>query len=101
MRISDLTDEALEQIAADHTKAAAWNGVDQRRKDTALAYAGALHELLDRRRAAELRTRTAPAIKLAIAHVEVLRKQAIASGSPAAQACLDMQLSLLKEYDKP
>lgn len=68
-------------------------------KTTNLAIADAFQELLDRRLEAETMKKSGAAMKLAVAHVSMLRDQAISSNMTASAACLDMQLELLRKYD--
>jgi len=101
MHLSSSTDAQLEQLATDCDKRASraaqygLPGVAESME----ARASIIRELLDHRREDARRARIVPAIKLAIAHTEVLRDSAVANGQPASVACLEMQLSLLKEFD--
>jgi hypothetical protein len=100
MRLSKFTDAELDQLAADCLKRAdprTYAPVDV--MATSEARAAVFHELLDRRAEDAKRTRSDAAFKLAIAHIEMLRDSAIANKQTAAVVCLDMQLSLLKEFD--
>jgi hypothetical protein len=99
MRLSEFSDQELEKMGDNCVKRSTCPGPDSV-KATQLARASVYYELLDRRREDAQRVRSAPAIKLAIDHVEMLRDTAIANKQTAAVACLDMQLSLLKEFDR-
>lgn len=103
MRLCEFTDDELELLGSQCLERASRASKYALTEVAAVqtARAAVFHELLDRRREDAARKRTVPAIKLAIAHVETLRDSARANNQQAAIACLDMQLELLKEYDKP
>jgi hypothetical protein len=101
MRLCEFTDEELERMIADRKKGVDYTHGDETVRSTQLAIAGVFEELLDRRRADALQTRTGAAMKLAIAHIEMLREHAVEKDKPLAVACLDTQLKLLKEFDQP
>lgn len=102
MRLADFTDDELDlmgnQCLERAARASKYGLAEVAKVQTARATV--FHELADRRREDAARRRTVPAIKLAIAHVEMLRDSATANNQQAAIACLDMQIELLKEYDK-
>jgi hypothetical protein len=101
MQLCNFTDEELERMVADRSKGVDYTHGDETVRATQLAIGGAFQELLDRRRADALHAKTGVAMKLAIAHIEMLRGHALDQDRPLAVACLDMQLAVLKEFDQP
>jgi len=101
MQICDITNEELERMIADRRKGVDYTHGDETVRATQLAIAGIFQELLDRRIAAARQTSAAIAMKLAIAHIEMLRQHAVEKERPLSVACLDTQLQLLKEFDQP
>jgi hypothetical protein len=94
------TNDELQRMIADRISSVdAHSQPDVR--STNLAIADAFQELLDRRLDAEALKKSGVAIKLAIAHVSMLRDQAVSNKMTASAACLDMQLELLKKFDLP
>jgi hypothetical protein len=93
------TNDELRRMVADRVQSVLHAGTNPDVKTTNLAIADAFQELLDRRLEAEAMKKSGVAMKLAVAHVSMLRDQAISKNMAASAACLDMQLELLKQYD--
>jgi predicted ABC-class ATPase len=98
MRQCLLTNEELQRMIADRISSVdAHSQPDVR--STNLAIADAFQELLARRLDAEAMKKSGVALKLAMAHVSMLRDHAVDKKMTASAACLEMQLELLKQFD--
>jgi hypothetical protein len=98
MKLCVFTNDELKQMVSDRIHGVSKHS-DENVRSTNLAIADAFQELLDRRLEAEAMKKSGVAMKLAVAHVSMLRDKAVENKMTASAACLDMQLELLKQYD--
>lgn len=101
MRQCNFTNDELRRMISDR-----FSSVNQHSqpdvRSTNLAIADAFQELLDRRLDAEAMKKSGVAgvaMKLAVAHISMLRDHAIDKNMTASAACLESQLELLKKFD--